>query len=303
MNTQQAKRIPLQEILSRLGHRPAKQARGELWYLSPFRPEAAPSFKINPARNVWYDFGEGVGGNVLDFVMRFHRAGSVAEALAHLAAFDQTRCPPGAPIAPQPAAVVAPKPGQRPGPTTPSEATVEPLRHRALTTYLADRGIPRDLARRYLEEIHYRRDGKAYFALSFRNDSGGYELRNPYFKGTLGPKDITLLRGKATPTSTIAVFEGVIDFLSAQVVGALPHPFPPAIVMNSTALKDKALAAIRESGASRVDLYLDHDRSGRELTASFEQELADLDVVDRSGLYAGHKDVNEYLTTGLPGHP
>jgi hypothetical protein len=43
----------------------------------------------------------------------------------------------------------------------------------------------------YLREIHYKAKGKRYFALCFPNDSGGYEIRNPYFKGSFSPKDIT----------------------------------------------------------------------------------------------------------------
>jgi len=295
MNTQQAKRIPLADVLARLGHQPVKEVKRELWYRSPFRAETEPSFKINIERNVWYDFGEGAGGNVLDFVMKFHKVGTISEALEHLVAFDQPRFPAFTPITPKPIQSTAPQPVEHP------KANVKPLQHKALTTYLAGRGIPLDCASRYLDEIHYTRDGKAYFALAFKNDSDGYELRNPYFKGTHGPKDITFLTGTAPPL-TLVVFEGFMDFLSAQIVGAIAHPLPPVIVMNSTALKDKALAAIQESRASRVDLYLDHDQSGRDLVVFFTKELAGVEVIDRSVLYAGHKDVNEYLTAGRAGH-
>jgi hypothetical protein len=294
MNTQQAKRIPLQDILSRLGHQPAKQVRGELWYCSPFRPETVPSFKINTERNVWYDFGEGDGGNVLDFVMKFHKVGTVSEALSHLGAFDQPVFPSFAPVAATSSLPVAPKPVERP------EVVVKPLQHKALINYLAGRGIPSELAARYIDEIHYTRDGKDYFALGFRNASDGYELRNPYFKGTHGPKDITILQGLGSPSETLSVFEGFLDFLSAQVAGVLSQPLPTVIVMNSTALKDRTVAAIRESGASRVDLYLDHDKTGRDITSYLRQELTGLDIADCAGLYVGHKDFNEYLTAGRP---
>jgi Toprim-like len=148
-----------------------------------------------------------------------------------------------------------------------------------------------------VQEIQYIRDGNAYFALAFKNDSGGYELRNPYFKGTHGPKDITLLPGQATPPLRLAVFEGFIDFLSAVASGCVQHSRQMVLVLNSNALREKALAVIRERGAATVELYLDHDPSGRNLTAYFRRELAGVDVVDRSDLYAGHKDVNDFLTT------
>ncbi len=59
-------------------------------------------------------------------------------------------------------------------------------------------------------------------------------------------------------------------------------------------MRERAVGASRQGGGRGVELYLDRDRSGRELAGWFRRELADLDVADRSGRYAGHKDVNEY---------
>jgi len=42
--------------------------------------------------------------------------------------------------------------------------------------------------KRYLEEIYYKIDPKNYFGLSFKNNSGGYEVRNRYFKGSSNRK-------------------------------------------------------------------------------------------------------------------
>ena len=93
MNAAQAKQIPMKALLASLGHQPAKERRGELWYLSPFRQESEPSFKINQERNIWYDFGEGEGGNVLDFTMRYYQVNSIAEALSRLSHFEPGRSP------------------------------------------------------------------------------------------------------------------------------------------------------------------------------------------------------------------
>lgn len=56
---------------------------GELWGLSPFKDENTPSFSVNLEKKFWYDFAAGCGGNLIDFVMRFHHVG-VAEAVAML---------------------------------------------------------------------------------------------------------------------------------------------------------------------------------------------------------------------------
>ena len=58
-----------------------------------------------------------------------------------------------------------------------------------------------------VQEMYYRIGGKPYFALAFRNDSGGYELRNPRFKGSTS-KDITHIRQQGEPREKCLVFEG-----------------------------------------------------------------------------------------------
>lgn len=89
MNAAQAKRIPLSELLARLGLHPQREdtVRGELWYLSSFRQETTPSFKVHLANNVWYDFGLAGGGNVIDFAMRYFQLG-FTEALRKLATLE-----------------------------------------------------------------------------------------------------------------------------------------------------------------------------------------------------------------------
>ena len=82
MNTQQAKRIPMPELLSRLGFEPTRRQGIYLWYRSPLRSsETQASFKVNTQWNSWYDFGEGAGGNIIDFVMKLEHLSSIPEAL------------------------------------------------------------------------------------------------------------------------------------------------------------------------------------------------------------------------------
>ena len=41
----------------RLGHEPVRRSSNELWYLAPYRGERTPSFRVNVAKQLWYDFG------------------------------------------------------------------------------------------------------------------------------------------------------------------------------------------------------------------------------------------------------
>lgn len=52
MNTNEAKRIRIEEYLHTLGYNPVRRQGDSLWYKSPFRDEQEPSFKVNMERNL-----------------------------------------------------------------------------------------------------------------------------------------------------------------------------------------------------------------------------------------------------------
>ena len=66
MNIDQIKKIKLQDFLATIDCKPAKQCGVNLMYLSPLRTEKHASFKVNTELNLWYDFGIGRGGNIID---------------------------------------------------------------------------------------------------------------------------------------------------------------------------------------------------------------------------------------------
>jgi len=61
---EQANRMDLVDYLENLGHFPKKIKNNDYWYLSPFREEKTPSFKVNRKLNLWYDHGTGTGGRI-----------------------------------------------------------------------------------------------------------------------------------------------------------------------------------------------------------------------------------------------
>ena len=50
--------------------------------------------------------------------------------------------------------------------------------------------------------------------IAFPNISGGYEIRNRYFKGCIAPKEISHIRQSGKARETCYVFEGFMDYLS-----------------------------------------------------------------------------------------
>lgn len=283
MNAKQAKELALVDFIQRLGHEPTSHRGSDVWFKSPLHPdERTPSFKVDAVRNVWYDFGRGEGGTIIDFVERYFSAQDVSSALAIIT--DVTGG-----VTTFPKRTLTPK--DAPPRERPIIESVEAITHPSLEAYLEGRAIPVDLARLYLKEIAYLVEGRRCRALGFENQAGGFEVRNPGFKGTVGTKDITLLR--APGRRDVAIFEGAIDFLSTLVHYQLEAPRSNVLVLNSVSFVERAIAELHAGQAERIYAYLDHDHAGEDALARLSAEA--WQVQDASSFYRDHKDANEYL--------
>lgn len=191
------KNISIRQFLAWRGILPKYERNGYGMYLSPLREERTPSFKVDYVRNLWYDFGLGEGGTLLTLMMRLERCDS-REAVRRLQNGEKrdagsVSLSPG--VGERPAAG-GPLPVVRPA-TVPAIRILSDasLRHPALVGYLASRGIVPSVAAAFCREIRYEVNGRAFFAVGFRNDAGGWELRSERFKGGSSPKYITTLKG------------------------------------------------------------------------------------------------------------
>ncbi len=276
------KSIPLAAFLSRLGHEPAVRKGTRLWYKSPLRQEQTPSFKVDTAINCWYDFGLGKGGNIIDLASELYQSTDLRYLMRCIA----NNYP--VPSVQTAASSFAPRhsaPGME-------RFEVVPLEHRALVAYLQERGIPAHIATANCKEAHYSVSGKPYFAVAFENVNGDWELRNRYFKGCRGRKDISYLPwSRDGPSTECAVFEGFIDYLSALTLDIISGA--DAIILNSVVNVNKAVPYLK--GYTTINCYIDNDNAGQtalsELTAIYGSI-----VIDRSTLYSEFNDLNEYLT-------
>lgn len=71
MDARQMREIPIADFLNAMGIHPTKQKGNVLWYSAPYRTERTPSFKVDIAKNVWFDFGTGNGGDIFDLAGAF----------------------------------------------------------------------------------------------------------------------------------------------------------------------------------------------------------------------------------------
>ena len=202
MNCKQFNTIPLEEVLLSLGHLPTKQNEKEAWYLNPFATESQASFKINKSLNYWYLFSEGIGGTNTDFMKKYLNA-SVNEVLAWVekqsfSSFQQQN------ISNQKAENLSKQY---------DIIEIKNIQHPAILEYLRERKVGNQT--QLLDEIHYRMKDKNYFGIGFKNDSGGYEIRNKYSKICLGKKDVSTIKNGS---ESLRIFEGFFDFLSFKNV-------------------------------------------------------------------------------------
>lgn len=278
LSCERARAFPIEKALAKLGHFPTRSNEKEAWFLSPFRPEAQASFKVSKELNRWYDHGAGKGGNVIDLICLL-TDGTVKEALSLIQqgqiffSFQQ-----------QPSF----KMKARSRVMIHYEVTIC---HPGLVNYLYKRKISIATAMLYCKEVHYLFKGRKYFAIGLKNDSGGWELRNRYMKNSSSPKDVTHINNGS---AKLIVTEGMFDLLSIAEIKKKLEDGNDFLVLNSTAFVERAKKIL--DGYDHIELYLDNDRNGKKIAQTLIGHSKN--IVDRSGLYTGFKDMNEWLISG-----
>ena len=276
MNCKQFNSIKLEEVLQILGLLPTKQTEKEAWFLNPFANENHASFKINKNQNIWYLFSEGIGGNNIDFMKKYLNA-SVKEVLEwtenqNFSSFQQQN-------------------------TSNSKLEnlsknyeiieIKNVQHPALLQYLKERNVENQT--QFLNEIHYQMNDKNYFGIGFKNDSGGYEIRNKYSKICLGKKDVSTIRNSS---NSVRIFEGFFDFLSFKNVEKFfEKERSNYIILNSVSMIHNIKNSL--GNYENIELYFDNDEAGNRAVEMIENE--NKNVEDCRILYSGFKDLNDWL--------
>jgi hypothetical protein len=276
MNCKQFNSIKLEEVLQIFGHHSTKQTEKEAWFLNPFAKENHASFKINKNLNYWYLFSEGIGGNNIDFMMKYLKA-SVKEVLEwaekqKFSSFQQQN------ISNQKLENL---------PATYEIFEVKEIQHPALMEYLKTRKVESQIE--FLKEIHYRMNDKNYFGIGFKNDSDGYEIRNKYSKICLGRKDVSIIKNRS---DSLRIFEVFFDFLSFKSIekslGNKPSDY---LILNSVSM----ISNIKNSleNYESIELYFDNDEVGNRAIEMLknENEIAE----DCRVLYSDFKDLSDWL--------
>lgn len=277
LSISEAKNLDIVSYLSSLGFEPSKVKSNDYWYHSPFRNEKNPSFKVNRRLNKWYDHGIGQGGNLIDFAILYHHC-TIPELLENLSNHFSFQ---------QPVLHLASSKTERGKQIKILKDSI--ISSAPLLRYLQQRNIPMSISTQYCREVHYLLHDKVYYGIGFKNDSGGFEIRNPYFKASSSPKGITTFdKGK----DQVIVFEGFMDFLSFKTIHEkVSEDIFNFVILNSISLFESARSFMEKHHL--ISLYLDRDTAGQNCTR-YAISLSNR-YRDESSLYENYKDFNDWI--------
>lgn len=299
MNIEQAKAIPIAEILAKIGLKPVREDQTDAYYKSPWRNERTASFHLNKQKNHWYDHGEGIGGNIIEFTRRYLGSlgfdNSVSDTLRYLGNMTGAGFP------------KLPDFGLMNYSDTDKKLvkkSVLKIKNIGLIKYLESRGIDFCVAERHLKEVwvHNKNTDKTFCALGLRTEKGGYELRNPYFKGCVGRKDITFIRGEIPKPPCVHLFEGMMDYLTFLQTRPGHGHDDDVIVLNSLSCLREGMAYIKGYGYTAVHTWFDNNVAGdkaRAVMTEFCNMEENLLHKQANGVYEGFEDLNAWHMNNL----
>jgi hypothetical protein len=278
--------INLVDLLYRLGYHGVQKGRN-YFYNSPLRDEKTPSFSVHASKSLWKDWGDGSAGNIIDFGERYF--GSVSNFFKELRRyypelFNET------PLK-QVNKNERPVAGndEKDGPEI-KVLQVKTLHSFPLLQYIKERRIPETIADQFCKEVTYELKGKTYYAIGFKNNAGGYALRNRYMKSATMPNDATFIDNGS---KSLAIFEGFFDFLSYKTLYHNQEE-PPRnfLILNSTSFFEKCLPLMQQH--HRVHGFIDNDKTGDKCTTKAQEVLKEKYIDERS-LYKLYNDLNDFI--------
>ena len=277
MNCSEAKNISIKAVLESFSFFPSKENSRTAFYFALDREEKTPSLSVDFIKNTAFDFGTGKSYDSISIVQAVKKC-SVSDALKYLEQFNFSfqkqnlkleNLPKGYEI-----------------------IDVKEIQHPALIHYLKSRNV--EDQKKWVEEIHYRMNDKNHFGIGFKNDSGGYEIRNAYSKICLGKKDITSIKNDS---KDVRVFEGFFDFLSfKKVENYLEKETSDYIILNSVSMIHKIKNEI--GNYKNIELYFDNDEAGTRAVEIIKNDLKNAE--DCRVLYSDFKDLNDWLLQNNP---
>jgi hypothetical protein len=295
MDKDHAKTIPISEILDKLNRKAHRFNQTKALYHSPLHIDEPLSFWVYSRTNRWHDYKLGKGGDLLDLAQRYLKFTkehhTPVDALRWVTNLSSHRLM-------QPVYAPIDLAGEQELVQLLFKSR-QPLTYIGLVHYLEKQFIPVSIAQSYLHEIkvHNLSTKRDFLALGFKNEQGGFELKNPFFEGAIGERAISFVRGPIAKPSVIHVFQNFLDFLS--ILGQLPdHRLKSdVLILHSLVLLPQASAYLQDYGYRTLYSWLDNDPLGEQATqtlGAFSRTQDSLRHVSMNNVYASHPNVRTW---------
>lgn len=299
----EAKKLSILAYLQRQGFSPVHKQTGEFLFLSPFRDEKKPSFRVREksgrdGEDLWFDFGLGgdSGGDIISLAQKLHNIQTIDEVLKHLLIFNIDS------FGEQKTALQLDN--EKPDFKKPSITILgEPkqLNHFVLLKYLRlERKIPDNISQQYLSLIYYKHlnthNDKHYFGFAWKNNSGAYEIRGSgynSFKSVTGQKDISIFPFN-TESGNIYIFEAMLDYLSALVLKNQIKLDGIVIILNGASMIQRVESYLKDKFIMNIHVFTDNDEAGNQALSTLQAGFKKQNII-KHDFYDAYKDVNEYL--------
>ena len=253
----------LEYIRNKTGQ-PGIQKKKGVWFCAPYRDDDHPSLEVSEYLGKWHDWGSGEYGDIYNLVQKCENCDfKTAKSIVG----EQTK------VVPYEKKIVVNE-----------WNTNKIFYHTQLIDYARCRCVDFDVLKKYAFELI----DHNYYYIAICNESGGYAVRNEFFKGNKGANDITIFSDNKN--NSAIVFEGMFDFLSYASKCFKNVTFNyDCIVLNTTSNINK----IPFEKYQNISLCLDNDTSGKR--AAHEILSHHSNCKDFSFKYVGYDDVNDFI--------
>lgn len=266
MNIDQARRIPISLLLSKMGKTQQRTKDHYQVYFSPFRTQNEPTLWVNTKSNRWFDMHDIVwkAGDGIHLVRAYLCSQKenffdpdVLRWIRNMTDFIPRIRP-----------VKVFEPEHNPKKYIIRDTGV--INQQGLISFGKQYGIPASILTRYFKQIRYSKgNDENIFALYMKNESKGYEAINPFTSTTIRKKDIIFIRGTKPKPSGIHVFMKPFDFASIITQRNGDPLEDDALILTSLNLLDKGSAYIKNYGYEYCYTWMNNTRSGIEATKSW----------------------------------
>lgn len=288
-----AKSKSIDSYLASQGYKPIKSRSTGRYnvYSSILRNENDPSFFVDKNRNLWRDFGYGDEGwkDILELVMQ-HENKSFPEAINSL--LNRTFVKKQEYIEPY-------KPGIE-------IVDLKPLSDYNLIRYIRKRLVDVDLAKKYCQQATVifptgKNSSREHLYIAFKNDKGGYELRNHYSydikKVSTSPKYFTRFDGVP---DVYNLFEGFFNYLAILTRYKKDQLSNTTVVLNSLVNIVYLYETLKKNKENNI--FLDNDGPADKFLFKGDPKLKIVSLkeqgipyTDRRNIFGGANDFNDFV--------